>query len=59
MCEGDSHDGCRLHDPGKRVPHKAEELEQFAFLLLLELVVAEGVDPLLGSLGGETLARAF
>jgi hypothetical protein len=32
MSKGDSHYGCRLHDPGKGVPHEAQELEHFAFL---------------------------
>jgi hypothetical protein len=32
MSKGDSHYGCCLHDPGKGVPHEAQELEHFAFL---------------------------
>jgi hypothetical protein len=33
--------------------------EEFPYLLLFQLVVAEEVDPLLGGGGGEALARAF
>ena len=32
MSKGDGHYGSRLHDPGKGVPHEAQELEHFALL---------------------------
>jgi hypothetical protein len=30
--ERDGHDGGRLHDPGQRVPHESQELEELALL---------------------------
>ena len=56
--ERDGHDGGGLHDPGERVPHEAQELEDLALLLLLQLVGAEDLEALLRLLRGEAGAAA-
>ena len=59
MSKGDGHYGSRLHDPGKGVPHEAQELEQLALRLLLELVGPEDLEPVVALRGGEPLLAAF
>lgn len=46
--KGDGDKGSTLHDPGKRVPHEGEELQEDVLLLLLELVGTEDTDTVLG-----------
>jgi len=57
--EHDGHDGGCLHDPGERVPHEAQELEQLALRLLLQLVGTEDLEPVLALRAGEPLLAAF
>ncbi|WVZ73285.1 hypothetical protein U9M48_021611 [Paspalum notatum var. saurae] len=57
--EHDGHDGGGLHDPGERVPHEAEELEQLALRLLLQLVGAEDLETVLALRAAQPLLAAF
>ncbi|CAI0554195.1 unnamed protein product [Linum tenue] len=47
MCKSNGHQSSSLHDPRKWIPHKPQELEEFALLLLFKLVVPEQLQPLL------------
>ena len=53
--ESDGDKGSTLHDPGERVPHEREELQESVLALLLELVGTEDADTVLGLGLGETV----
>ncbi|GER37097.1 alpha-L-rhamnosidase [Striga asiatica] len=59
ISQDDGHDSGGLHDPRERVPHEAEELEEFALLFLLELVGPEDLEPFVTFIARQPFSRTF